>query len=399
MKLSFLENFEEKFYFKTSHFFWHFLIGLAVLALIGGLLIFLWGITPSLKPSVDKPKFPEPVKISAAEIKLQIAPPARVTPTTKTADLATTPVPVVKEPTPPASAEPQVDPTEKAYQLALDSLKVLLPPDKFAWESRGHWETDWYEKRWVVDRVGIADQLERGFRKANAGSFESKKQILDGYLSFLSPFPVDLRYMVLANLIESAEEDVPSTLSCLNLLKSSVALFSTDKIDYLRDLVNFKKKNPNDGRPFIEYANQILPKFDPATRKSILDVLTRYYYREFKELSRQQEPTNLFIELLPSFQAEEQPMALASYYDLFLSKNQAREYQINILNSEYEAELARAEQILASKKQSKSEYRNLAWKLIGGSIIFIAFIALFLVMLSIQRNVKLLRENYLKAQS
>jgi len=50
MKSQILENFEEKFYFKTSHLFWHLLSGLGGLALLGGVLVFLWGLTPSMKP-------------------------------------------------------------------------------------------------------------------------------------------------------------------------------------------------------------------------------------------------------------------------------------------------------------------------------------------------------------
>jgi hypothetical protein len=75
MKPNVLETFEEKFYFKTSHLIWHVFIGIAGIGLIVGILIFLWGLSPSLKPGVEKPDYPEPVQISAAEIRQIIQPP------------------------------------------------------------------------------------------------------------------------------------------------------------------------------------------------------------------------------------------------------------------------------------------------------------------------------------
>lgn len=69
MKLQVLENFEENFYFRTSHLFWHLLAGIGGLALLAGVLVFFWGLTPSFKPGVKRTIYPAPVQVSAAEIK------------------------------------------------------------------------------------------------------------------------------------------------------------------------------------------------------------------------------------------------------------------------------------------------------------------------------------------
>ena len=137
MKSSFLEKFEEKFYFKTSHYFWHLITGLAGLALVAGVLILLWGLTPSLKPGVSKAKYPEPVAVTANEVLQQITPAKKSEQLTAKAPVtlpgsASTDI-VVEETT-------AIDSTKLAYDASLDSLKTLLPPNKFPWKSRGHWE-------------------------------------------------------------------------------------------------------------------------------------------------------------------------------------------------------------------------------------------------------------------
>lgn len=388
MKLHFLETFEEKFYFKTSHIFWHLLTGLAGLALVAGIGILLWSLTPSFKPGVKKPVYPEPVKVTAEEIKMRIAPPARAR--------IVAPAPVETVPPAPTQVKPAVptseDPAEKAYLAAMDSLKLLLPPEKFKWETRGHWEESWYERRWVVDYYGIADRLQSVFNNVNAEDFKSKQQLLTAYLRLIALFPEDQRLAVFRAAVDYSKEDVPTSVSNIALLKASVPNFNVYNSDFVTDLATFGRKNPRDGRPFIEYVNTIMPKFNRDIRPQILSNMISSYYNLFNLIERQQEATDLFLAMQASFSTEEQPKALVEYYRTFVAKNYERESQIKDLNRQYERKLEEAEAVLAHKKEVKSKYRLNGLKVIGGSIVFIAFLALFLVVLSIQRNVRMLRE-------
>ena len=229
MKLSFLENFEEKFYFKTSHYFWHLLTGLGGLALVVGILILLWGLTPSFKPGVKKPKYPEPVEVTAEEIKLKIQPPVKpkeVIPTVKDTVAAIEQQPEVVE---------KIDPAEQAYLTAIDSMQQLLPQEKYRWESRGHWEQSWYRKKWIIDYYGISDRLKSIFKKVDAEKFASKKQLLDAYIALIALFPEDQRYSVLKSAIEYCKTDVTTSVSNVELLTASVPNFNTDKSDFLNN--------------------------------------------------------------------------------------------------------------------------------------------------------------------
>jgi len=386
MKFSFLERFEEKFYFKTSHYFWHLLTGLGGLALVVGILILLWGLTPSFKPGVKKPKYPEPVKVTAEEIKLKIQLPVK----------AKEVIPTIPDTTKVIEQQPEVveavDPAEQAYLAAIDSMQRLIPPEKYRWKSRGHWVQDWYRKKWVVDYYGINDRLKRVFNKVNAEDFISKKQLLDAYISLIAPFPEDQRYSVLRSAIDHCKTDVATSASNVELLTASVPNFNTDKSDFINKLATFGRKNPRDGRTFIEYVNTIITKFDPEIRMSMLSTLITSYYRYFNLIEKQQEATDLFLEMLNNFESKDQGKALTEYYRLYVDKNYDRDREVQQIENEYQSKVNHAQSVLASRKAKKAEYRGLGLKAIGGSIIFIAFVALFLVVLSIQRNVKLLRE-------
>jgi len=388
MKLSFLETFEEKFYFKTSHLFWHFLTGLGGLALVAGILLLLWSITPSFRPGVKKTKYPEPVKVAVEEIKLKIQPPVKPKEISIVPD--TVAQPMVTEVAPPAVTP--ADPAETTYNATLDSMKILLPPEKFRWDTKGHWEQNWYERRWVVDVYGINDRLRSIFNELNAEDFASKKQLLDAYNALLALFPESLRFSVLKAAIEFSKTDVTTSVANVNLLKASVANFTIYNSDYLEKFATFGKKNPRDGGAFIEYVNTIMPQFKPEVRMSILTTLISSYYNYFNLIEKQQEATNLFLAMLPNFEAKDQVNALTEYYRAYVEKNYYREREIAQINSEYESNLNHAESVVAHKKEIKAKYRGIGLKAIGASVVFIAFLALFLVVLSIQRNVKLLRE-------
>ena len=386
MKSQILENFEEKFYFKTSHLFWHLLSGLGGLALLGGVLVFLWGLTPSMKPDVKKPAYPAPIQVNAAEIKQQFTPPASEASARTTAY------------SPPAAQEQRsapvasMDSTLEAYRASYDSLKILLPPAQFRWQTVGHWEQTWWEKKWVVDVYGIDDRLQSAYEKANAQNPIAAKQILDAYRALLALFPVDQRMQVLRAAMEFTKDDVSTSVYNVSLLRAAVKNFSTGNADFIETLAAFGKKNPRDGRRFIEYANEIMPKFDAFARPAALKTLANSYYTFFNDIAKQEEATNLFVAMLGEFESGQQAKALAEYYQLYRDRNHAREQEIAALESQYQSELSAAEMVVVEKRAKKSTLRAWSWKIMAGSFITVAFLALFLVLLSIQRNIKMMRE-------
>ncbi|MEK7726812.1 MAG: hypothetical protein AAB354_00295 [candidate division KSB1 bacterium] len=393
MKQQILEQAEERFYFKTSHLFWHVLTGLGGLALIGGILIYLWGITPSIKPGVTKPVYPSPIKVEASEIIQRIKPPAP-------ASQSSTQTPTNHTETPAAPTQTQtvaiIDSAARAYQVAMDSLKALLPPNYYSWETVGHWEQQWYTRRWVVEAYGINDKLNAAYQKVNASGYGPVTQLLNAYIALVAPYPVRQRLSALEAAIEISKEDVATSVANVQLLQAAVPHFSTGATDYLHALAAFGQRNPRDGRTFIQYVSAIAPKFESLERKNMLRVMIESYYSYFNDVGRQQEATNLFVEMLPSFSTADQAKAMGEYYQVFVQRNSERERQIRELDVQYQSELSLAEEVLAQKKANKARLRSLAWRVVAGSVAAIAFIALFLVLLSIQRNLRQLRELAIK---
>jgi len=399
MKSNFLETFEEKFYFKTSHLIWHVFIGIAGIGLIAGILIFLWGLSPSFKPGVEKPEYPEPVQISAAEIRQIIQPtpspvePSKVQPITAAAG----PAPVKTEVPPPAAA-PGISQAEQLYLKTLDSLRTLLPPEKFAWQSRGHWVRGWYENRWVIDEYGIKDRLNNAFQAINANDFGLKTKLVSSYLPLLTRFGAEKRLPAFRAAMEVTRENLAATQTTLALLINAADSFNVETSDFIKDLATFSVRNPRDGHPFLRYINQIIPKFDAEFRPAILSLMIRFYDRRFEVIERQKEATDLFLPMLGDFKGKEQLQALDEYYQLYLNRNESRAWEIRKLEENYAQSVLEAENVLATKKQTKAGFRSLAWKIMGGSLLVIALVALFLVLFSIQRNIRLLRENMVVAK-
>ncbi|MCL4708691.1 hypothetical protein KJ068_26325 [bacterium] len=393
MKQQILEQAEERFYFKTSHLFWHLLTGIGGLALIGGILVYIWGVTPSLKPGVAKPAYPSPIKVEASEIIQRLKPselPSQVTAQTPTSYPATPEAPAQTQ------AVATIDSAAWAYQLAMDSLKALLPSNYYRWETAGHWEQQWFNRRWVVDAYGINDKLNAAYQKVNASGYTPVAQLLNAYIALVESYSVRQRLGALEAAIEISKDDVSTSVTNVQLLKATTSHFSTSDTDHLKALANFGRRNPRDGQSFIRYVNTIAPRFESVERKNMLGVMISSYYSHFNDIGRQQEATDLFLEMLPAFSATDQAKALGEYHQLFVQRNHERERQIQDLEAKYQSELSQAEATLAQKKAKKAMLRSMAWRVIAGSVAAIAFIALFLVLLSIQRNVRQMRELTIK---
>lgn len=75
------------------------------------------------------------------------------------------------------------------------------------------------------------------------------------------------------------------------------------------------------------------------------------------------------------------------------SKNRTREERVAQIEDQYRWDLEKAERIVQEKKAKKAGYRYQGAIAIGGSVSFIAIIALLLVLLSIQRNVREIKAN------
>lgn len=384
----YLEKLEEKFVFRTSHMFFHILVGAAMLVIAGGILLLLWGMTPSLKPGVSKSEYPPVVEVSAQELAAAVLPKAELEKGTVAgeAGTATAAEPAAAQP----AAQSPADPSQQAYEELIDSLKILLPPEKYSWVDRGHWQRGYYQNRWVIDSYGIQSRLNAAFNTANARAYGDKATVLRSYLPLIAAFEEADRPAVLKALITYSKDDPATTRGNMELLQQSIAAFPADKAGVLNALADFGQKNPRDGREFIGYAAEIIPRFDPEYATEVLGAMIRTYYNYFDDIQRQKRATETFFPLLSTFEGKYQAKALEQYYGMYLQKNREREQQVARIDQQYQHEQQQAEAVLAQKRAQKAENRYYGLMAIGGSLVFISIIALVLVLLSIQRNVRAL---------
>ena len=388
MKWHLFEKLEEKIVYKTSHVFFLSLTGIVLLAMVVSLFLLLWGLTPSLKPSVEKAEYPPPVTVSLAEITRQL-PVEKAKAANKTTPVSLAPVEKAasKKSEPVNKTIP--DSTKLIYEQKIARMKELLPPKKYLWPNKGHYT---YWKRWVVDAYGIQSRLDNRFDAVDASSYTDKVRLLDSYINILQKFTEKQRYGILRELLNFTKGTVEQTLHNMALLVEATTHFSNEKSVYLTKLARFGRKNPRDGQAFIAYVNRIITRFNAGQREAVLDNMIATYYNLYNDIKRQKEATERFLPFIPKIEPQYQANALSVFYKTFEEKNRNWRAEISRIDNQYDRDMRAAEMMLMEKKAAKAEYRKKALVGLGGGIVFIAIVALILSLLSIQRNIAELRK-------
>lgn len=371
----FLTKVEEKYVFKLSTFVWHFIIGISSLAALAGLLLLIWGIIPSIKKNVEKAQYPPVEKINLEEVLNEINPPAQV---------KNTPEPSVTQ-----TQQSPLSGTDKdatAYNSSIEKMQKLIPPPKYTWAPQGYYN---YWNEWVVYNKGLFGYLDDIYRDLSLNSYGEKKQLIDQFNIILAKFKEEKRPYVISPMLEVCTISLAQSISNLQLLTKSTAIFPPENTDYVEAVGNFIKNNPTEGVSFIEYCNNNLVKFHADNRYSILRIMIRYYYSNYNnKFQQQKEITDLFLPMLAKLNKENQVKAFDIYNNLSVNKNRQREYRINEIESSYQVETMQAELDYQASRVKKAENRVLGLYGLGSGIITVAFIALMLVLLSIQRYIK-----------
>ena len=394
-----LNTIEEKYVFNISQYFWHIFISLASLALVGGILLLLWGIIPPGKDNVVKAEYPPVVQVSADEVIASL---------TKQEKGIDTPVnksefkQVVQEVT-------YSDPEESSYNISLDSLKKLIPPDKYSWSSSGYYYYPYGERyysrykntrygnqyrQWIVKETGILEKLNDAYKKSNASNFKEKKLILNSYIELVKRFDEGKRAFVLKKITEYPGSGPSETVENIKVLNGSVDIFGIGSTDYLTTLVKFGSRNPTEGRTLILYANKVLVKFLSEYRSDVLSTILSSFYSYFNNKVNQQiEITDLFLKDVQKYEPAKYTKALELYYYLMVDRNRQRERKIEDIERDYTLALARANSEYELAKVEKAGIRLNGIYIGAGAISVIAVLALILVLLSIQRYVKKINQN------
>ena len=385
---------EEKYVFNISQYFWHIFIVLSSLVLIGGILLLIWGIIPPGKDDVEKEEYPPVVQVSSDEVLTYL------NKGNQKQDIK-----INKEKTEQVvKPVTYTDPDEKAYNLSIDSLKNLIPPEKYSWNSKGYWyypygersynyykNTRWASqyRQWIVSETGINSKLESAYSTSKANSYKQKKLILDAYINLVARFNEEKRSYVLKIISNYNGNDPNQTADNIKALYGSIENFGTDNVDFLNTLVNFGSNNPQEGKAFILYTNKSLVKFISDYRLDVLKSMINSFYNYFNnKVNLQIEVTDLFLKDIQKYEPEQYSRALEVYYSLITNKNRQRARKIENIEQEYSLALANTNAKYEMAKVEKAELRIKGVYLGVGAITTIAVLALILVLLSIQRYVK-----------
>jgi len=405
MKTMYLEKVENKYVFNVSRIFWHILILIGTLAIIGGLFLYLYGIIPPAKkkivkdPLPEKQVYPSAVTVSLNDLQLEE--------TKKVEKKEQTPVETEEiQPKQIIDKTKKIEKGELEYLASLDTLIKLIPAKgHYDYKDRRLWDF-YHDEKYRVwkDENDIQSKLDHAFSNTNAFTFMDKKKLVDGFISQLESFPVTKRTGIFDVFVSNVIDSVSRSINNINLAIKAIHKFpENDQINCLNQLLWFAKQHSSDGKFFIEFINKMIDKFDMPMRTYALSTIIVYNRYFNGHTSLQTEQTNLFLTLLPKIKQDLQVKALSKYYNVYFEKNAGREKTIaqidqkyisdtSQIGAKYYSEVLQAESKYYEAKQKKSEYRSKALYGIAFGFVVVAFIAVILVFLSIQRSVRRIEE-------
>jgi hypothetical protein len=374
-----LTTIENKVLFVVSRYFWHIITTFAILAIIGGILCFLYSLTPVFKSSPVKENYPAAENVSKEEVLTALAPKNKPQSQKQTAQRG------ALEETASANAE-----GFERYLAKLAELTELVPDIKKVQQNCLEYSY-WYGcSRYALDTT---NRVTSALDKLQISDYGSRVQLVDIYIKIASNYEKKNRFNSLNAALNMGTENFSKYLADLTVLHKADSVFKPN-INLLKKNANLLEKNPNDGKPLLQYIIQSAPSFSDSVWQDFASYMVDSY-KGFKQFQTQKEYTDGFLSMAKEFEASQQISALKKYYDLLGEKNDAREQKIQEIDSKYASDLANAESEYEGKKSGQNAIRVKSAIVIGGAIVTIAFFALVLVILSIQRNVAKL----LKAQA
>lgn len=387
---SLLTRIEERYLFRLSRSFWHVVTLLGVLIVAVALAVLGWAYLPAQERAVSKASYPAPVEISPEEIQERLKPvPAPAAPEKTLAES-------------PKAADQ--DPDRVAFTAAVQALRKALPDPQFAWQDKGRWEypygyglweytLDSDYRRWVVTQKGIISRLNETLDGMSSVTLGQQAKILETYATTLNVIPMGDRMKVFTSmtmLTKGHPDDAVASIVALGKVVSALGSQRAPKFEQLAGIVS---AHQSEGMQMVTGLGGIIGSFDATARVAALDAFSRAFVSRFEgKYEQQREAVERFMGMLPQVAPKDQARYLAAYLDLFAEKNVSRQLRIQEIDAKFADDVARAEADALASRMAKETSRPFAWYALGIGVGTAAFFALFLVMLSIQRNLKALVE-------
>jgi|GEM_PF-2312643 len=401
MKL--ISKLEENIVFRFSRGFWRFIVTIAILMVIAGVIVFIWTLFSPSRKKVEKVPYPKISVVEVSDIEAYI----------KESEMPVQGSAPVESPAGqvPQKKDDRKSVSNEVFRVAslrfyYDSLQKLIPPDKYPYEPQGHWHypygSDYFwMKQWIVDDSGINDHILSAWKRINLYDTETgitspqdAASLLLSYFQVIQPFDESKRKDVLYLLLETTTLNVDSSREMVGAFSRLFPLFRTSTFAPLYNLSQFIARNPNDARNFVNMADSCLRHFPIQYREEALYAMMNGYYNYFSEAVKFQfKLMESFIPMIPSIDTTRLIKYLEIYYYLGNKNNVNQREAIARIDQNYEEESNLAREIFSRKKEQRRELRVKVIYGVGSAIGLILVITTILLLFSIQQYLKKIDTN------
>lgn len=432
MKQSKLSKLENNYYYGISRYFWHIVIGISILAIIIGVFVSIWSKIPPSKQKVVKsekpikPSYPAEKGVSLESL-INALPTIKKTPIKQ--EVNTT---VIYE----DNREPVVEsaPTKTVDSFALNAFErelgetknlISITNNKAFWNGTGVWrfETERdrkmfkktgnykYAKKWFPIKDGFKSKFL--YYTQNIEDYNQKTKILASLNTCINGLYNGNRKLLLNKVVSSAPIKYNNTANKFIQINNGISNILS-KIDSTKQLKNyavfyrFVANNPNDGLPLISYISSIIDNVYLKQRDAFANnIIMEYSSRYNNNLHLLKNAVNQFVPYLKQISPELQAKSLPIFFKLYRKNNAQRTNEIKQIDREYrnvitnwennfQEQLQAAELSYQTKKTAKKELFKKSYQGIGVGFVVVLVLSLFLLILSMVRNVNRLSEAILE---
>lgn len=428
IKLSTLEN---KYYYGISRYFWHIVIGMAVIGVTIGLLTFFWSEIPVFKENVVQTKkpikkeYPKQKKVNLNSL-INALPKGNIPKQKEQDEVVEIDEHINYDDKPPVT---KIDSFAIAnFERELGYTKSLIPYSKYKsfWEGTGSYKFKDGERGkklykmthnpkyrvWVSNNDNFKGRYLNYANRNKLKEYNTKTELLNGINNLLAKLSLTNRKKLVENYllyIPVKKIGLTKTKNIYNKVGKLVAkIDSTKQIQTFNKIYKFVINNPNDGLDLIDYETSIIDNIAVAERPKFIKTIQNEYRNNFNNnLYSLKEATNQFIPFLDKIPSNKQSIALRIFYTMYRDNNSERIAKIREIDNQhskaiqdwqndFNRRVSEAENKYYSKKRLKKELRTWSYKGIGISFVVILVISLFLLILSMVRNVNKLSEAILE---
>lgn len=376
---------EEKFQFPISRYFWHAIIALASIAMVVGFLMFLWGATPTLESSVNKDAYPEEIKVSEKDV---------------LSEFGDAPTPIHEDQRETEGRGINTEDESNFNKFNLAPLKKQIPNAQWK-DIPAQYKIGYFGEYKVKDaQPGLESLIPRDLKKF---SLESSNHLIKSLSNFIASFPKKKdKYKVFQQMWDPTvnAKNTTSFLNTLDSLKAFMSIYESNKLKLLKKISRFAKKNPTDGSEIILTS---LPIMKLNLKSNVLFYHVAHGYTQYESLFNSishvdedgqqlnSSPVAEYQKVVQNYLSLKKlhptvDKSFKKYIEIFIRKSQLRAQKINSIEKKYEIEKNAASSEYLANKVAKTGTLTLGMMIFGGSIVAIAFFALLLVLLSIQRT-------------